>query len=356
MISYNYLYDDIFGYFHSTPYLDNYFSSLIACLTKFLVDIIKQERIDIDNICVEFQNTAIDCDHLEFKSPSQVISYIILHFVARYLRSQDLFLDLIQYKLFPLSNRENKVISIGAGPSPSLYAINNIYSVINKFFEKKYDNENMKIRYRIDYCEESHNFRQFLHHFTEYLNDERRCEKNNIYSIPYHFGSFGDFSKMNVSKNDHTRFDIAIFNNFLTPNTSFENFKENIEGVIECLTKKGVLIIFGPDLKGKSRYKDYYYSLNKFLSKYHYKTKTKRFGYVNQVEFYESKKTLYSKQSKETLRNFFSFTLKMLASSPKLREDFRIQFKNKSKKNPRTKDKWSALIFQKRYKKYSLRD
>jgi hypothetical protein len=343
------LYDDIFEYFQSTNYLNTCFSGLISCLINFLEAIIEQEGIDKDIICEDFPNTAKDCDHLEFNNPTQVISYVILHFLTRYQRSQELFLDLLKSRLFPLSSRENIVISIGAGPSPSLYAMNNFYSIINRFFESNIDNETRKITYRIDYCEVSSNFRQFLHHFTEYLNDERRCEKNNFYSIPYHFGSFEDFSKMIVSKNDNIRFNIAIFNNFLTPNTSFENFKGNIQGIIECLTNKGVLIIFGPDLKGKSRYRDYYYKLNKFLIKYRYKTKTKRLGYVKQVKFYESKKTIFNQNSIEILRKFYSLILKMLGSSSKLSQDFRNQFINKSKENPRIKDKWSAMIFQKRY-------
>lgn len=344
------LYKDIIDYIQSTNYLNTFFSGLISCLINFLEAAIEQGGIDKDIICENFPDTAKDCDHLEFNNPSQVISYVILHFLTRYHRSQELFLNLLESELFPLNRSENKVISIGAGPSPSLYAINNLYSIINKFFKDNYDGK-MKLRYTIDYCERSNNFRQFLHHFTEYLNDERFCEKNNFYLIPYHFGSFKDFSTMIVTKNDSVRFDIAIFNNFLTPKTSFENFKENIKGIIECLTKKGILIIFGPDLNGKSDYRDYYYTLNKFLVKYRYKTKTKRSGYLNQINFYESNKTIFNQNSVEALKKFYSFILKMFGSSPKLSQDFRNQFINKSKKNPRIKDRWSAMIFQKRYYK-----
>jgi len=145
------LYDDIFKYFQSTNYLNTCFSGLISCLINFLEAIIEQEGIDKDIICEDFPNTAKDCDHLEFNNPTQVISYVILHFLTRYQRSQDLFLDLLKSRLFPLSNRENIVISIGAGPSPSLYAINNFYSIINRYFERNIDNKTKKITYRIDY-------------------------------------------------------------------------------------------------------------------------------------------------------------------------------------------------------------
>ena len=344
------LYEDIFEYFQTTDYLITYFSGFTSCLIIFLEEIFKEERIDKDKICKNLPIVAKECDHIEFNNPIQVISYVILHFLTRYQRSQDLFLELLRSRLFPLNSRENNVISIGAGPSPSLYAINNFYSIINNFFEKNCVNEIKKIIYKIDYCEVSSNFRQFLHHFTEYLNDDRKCEKKNFYSIPYHFGSFEDFSKMNVSKYDNIRFDIAIFNNFLTPNTSFEIFKENIIGIIESLTKNGVLIILGPDLKGKSRYRDYYYGLSKFLIRYHYKTKTNLLGYVKRVKFYESKQTTLDQNSIESLKEFYSFIFKMLGSSKELNKDFRKQFINKSKKNFHIKDKWSAIIFQKRYK------
>ena len=103
-------------------------------------------------------------------------------------------------------------------------------------------------------------------------------------------------------------------------------FKENIIGIIESLTKNGVLIIFGPDLKAKSRYRDYYYELSRFLIKYHYKTMTNFLGYIRQVKFYESKQTTLDQKSIESLKEFYSFILKMLGSSKELDRDFRNQF------------------------------
>ena len=235
--------------------------------------------------------------------------------------------------------------------APSLYAINNIYTLINKFIEKKKEESLTKLEFRIDYCEISKSFRHFLHYFTECLNDKRKCNKTNSYQIPYHFGSYDDFKNMNVSVNDNIRFDIAIFNNFLTPNTRFESFKKNIIGIIECLTNKGLLIIFGPNLKGKSKYVEYYNNLHSFLCSYQYKTKSHRWGYLSQIINYPSVKTSLNQQNKNDISNFYENILAVLFSSPNLTMDYKTQFKNKARENPRIKDSWSAMIYQKKFRR-----
>ncbi len=233
--------------------LEKRFQFFAENLKHFILEKIDPEE-NVDELNRGFQDTISNCNELRFNSLTEVIPYIIWHFLERYCRFLLIFKLLIQKRILPVKDLQIDVLDVGTGPAQALFAIDEIYSLLGEFSQIRRNNLLQNIRLKLDYVEMSQVFRQFLHSFVEFL----QLKANVQYRVPYHFGRYDDFKNWDP-KTESYNYDVIIFSNFFTQPESVEIYQVEIKQALNSLRNKGIIIICGgigsqyPDIYEKIR-------------------------------------------------------------------------------------------------------
>ena len=153
------------------------FNEISDTLETYLEDYLKKRKLDISK---SFEEVLSKCNEIEYEDEEVVIAYIVMHFLDRFRRFQLNYKKIFEKGLLPIREKIN-AIDIGTGPGMSMYALSDIYKLYQEYEREMLGKSKIK-EIKINYVEFSSEFRNFLHHFTEYLNYKREWK----YDIPYH--------------------------------------------------------------------------------------------------------------------------------------------------------------------------
>ena len=233
------------------------FEHLARLLQAYLTDTVLSQHAVAHSIAQRFQDVLECCDSISYNEPGTVEAYTILHFLDRYHRFQRVYAFLVERNIFPIqTNRKKQILDIGTGPAPALYAVSDMYNLINIFGQDK-DIESLRnLQFQSDYVERSDSFRHWLHCFTEYVNYHSDTYP---WHVPYHHGNFHDFQGIQlkraiyrhnlltsyVYREINLSYDIIILSNFLTDESQLETFREAIHQSVLRLRNGGLLVVVG---------------------------------------------------------------------------------------------------------------
>jgi len=240
-------------------------------------DRIYDDRDYIEKINSQLLNVLQNCDQITYNEIGTAEAYVLLHFLDRYHRFQITFDRLNELKIMPKRNHKINILDIGTGPGSSMYAISDFYTLSNNSVES----------FEIDYVEQSDEFRNWLHNFTELINFQNKDVLP--WKVPYHHGSFFNFNDIDFNQiynyqdldDDGDliykrriikhRFDVIVMSNFLTTEEQTLKLKNQIKDCIRYLRNKGILIIVGA--KGVSeKYTKVYSQLDSIILSENYNT------------------------------------------------------------------------------------
>ena len=248
------------------------FLELRYLLRDFLTKTILNYPDNVKCICSQLLNVLKNCDQITYEEPGTAEAYALLHFLDRYHRFQIIFDALSRNALMPNPKRKIDILDVGTGPGPSMYAISDFYRSL-KNRTKVRDTYFTEDSFSIDYVERSDEFRNWLHHFTEYVNFY--CPSRIPWQVPFHHGSFFDFKGIEFNQNktrwdyddegdqisikyiQKYRFDLVIFSNFLTRKRQVEAFSSELKNCIRFLRNNGILVIVGAKSRSE-KYREIY--------------------------------------------------------------------------------------------------
>lgn len=246
-----------------------------------LLNCIKEYLPKTLNLSV-FSDVFKNCDSIDYQNEEIVAAYVMLHLLDRYVRFQKIQEELLKRgfleKWINMKNRgvkanpnyklKMRILDVGTGPAPALFAFSDLYEWIKKFY-------NNKIDIKEDYIEQSHGFRQFLHFFVE-----MSLKKDKRYHVPFHHGNFYSLNEFRESdyamgrrgiKAIRRKFDIVIFSNFLTNEKIIDENQNYIKEILNSVTNGGLILIVGanPNLP---KYKKVYKKITNIIGdKYKFK-------------------------------------------------------------------------------------
>lgn len=238
-------------------------------------------------IASQLLNVLKNCDQITYEEEGTAEAYALLHFLDRYHRFQLIFSLLSEKKLMPMRRTGLKILDVGTGPGPSMFAVSDFYSAalginINK------NSDFRDTPFSIDYVERSSQFRNWLHHFTEFTNYYSPTKKQ--WAVPYHHGTFYDFKNLEFDQRSiewftddngdsdflrhitRHRFDLIVFSNFLTTKEQTVSFSKEIENCARFLRNNGLLIVVGAKSCSK-KYKEVYEEIEKTILSGRYSTR-----------------------------------------------------------------------------------
>lgn len=241
------------------------------------------------------------CDEIDYEETETAFAYAVWHFLDRYHRFQIIIDELwkqgyLRYK----KARKIDILEVGSGPAQGLFAFSEHYAELNKL-----ENEDI-YSIQSDYVEQSQGFRSFLHHFVEYA-----MEKDKYYMVPFHFGRGKDAFNFKFEEDVNNwwgglfkqkyRYDIVVISNFLTTQSTVEDFKKQLTDICKYMRNYGVLIVVGAS-DSIDKYKDIYSSVDGIVNR---KFGNRNFlGWWNKV--YEKTYTYnYSDEYGALLRDYY---------------------------------------------------
>ena len=177
------------------------FNELATIFENYISDSILTCGNDAKVAAERFADMLGKCNELSiYDQPMAADVYTMLHLLDRYYRLMRVYELTIAQCAFPL-NKKIKILDIGTGPAPALFALSDITLFIKEYSKKEGYND-LTLDIIPDYVEDSYSFRNWLHHFTEYAN----CKSYNGYwSVPYHHGSFSSFDELDFVKLNYNK-------------------------------------------------------------------------------------------------------------------------------------------------------
>jgi hypothetical protein len=246
----------------STDFWYSRFDLLANQLTEYIINYKLRDKDFTKEVASKFEDVLRRCDEIDYQEYSTAIAYGILHFLPRYHRFQLIYSKLVDKGIFPPKKSPINILDVGTGPGPSLYALSDVYLSLKLFGDRACKNLLDEHKYIPDYVERSSGFRNWLHHFTEIANYKKGNDING-WIVPYHHGSFFDFSGIEFNQTysysdfDYEgdlftktrkrkfRYNIIVFSNFLTQLSQTEALRTELQNCMRFLRNRGKLIISG---------------------------------------------------------------------------------------------------------------
>lgn len=344
-------------------YLWKDFNFLANCVQEF---IIKQSLINkrvCERVARLYPDIRKNLNNIDYNQVDTVIAYIIMHFLDRYRRFQLSYLDSIEKGILPVRKLTIDILDVGTGPAPALFAISDILLLLKQFGAENSISRLATIDFECNYVEKSERFRSWLHHFTEFITEKKK--KN--FHIPFHHGSFYDFSDLdlqrekqllqqesirnlvyqdNLSKGeaqlfvdgeiggwkDMYRYNVVLFGYFITKEQQINELLPQLRSICRALRNGGIIIIM---TGGGDRYQRIYEGLREMINDQ---------KYMNVVEFCINLEYHYGDPFGIRLRGFHEEILQHFGQFGVSinDEEFIANLDDKSRKA-----RWGTAIFQK---------
>ena len=230
-----------------------------------------------------------DCDRPgTFGETEAVSAYSWLHLPDRYVRTWLALEQLVEQCLLPMGKEGVRALDVGTGPGPSAFATHDFYAAMTEFAEVS-DNELWQQPPQMTCVEREVSMNQFRHHLAEVMamngapqsvlamcggrgafevifpTEERRTKNRSLmwaeasyydeYSEQWESELLYTPEEANHIANNHFRYRLFTFSNFLTQISMIEDFRPNLTDILNDARAGSVLLIIG----GKS---DQYQSIH----------------------------------------------------------------------------------------------
>ena len=318
-------------------------------------------------IILEFENVIKRCNEINYQDYATAIAYAIWHFLNRYHRFQIMLKDLLcKGYLNRYKNHKHDVLDVGTGPAQTLFALSDYFSELNILDGK------ISFLLNPEYVEQSDGFRRFLHMFVElallkekqYLVPFHNAKSNNAFDIPYDEINWYGRNRYYITK---SRYDIVVFNNFLTSPEFTKAYKKQLRLTWKYLRNNGLLIVIGASDQDPKYAKVYNIIRNTVLKKFNDEA---FHGYCTVVEDQEFCYR-YDDEIGEELRKHYERIISFLKEKPlgekeegvlwdlvskddrRRMENIIMQTSEKTEKENWSGIKWKVVVYQKHsfYKK-----
>jgi ribosomal protein RSM22 (predicted rRNA methylase) len=220
-----------------------------------------------------------NCDALSFSQTSEAATYAGLHLLDRYGRVMQVLEYLTRIGRLPLRRVGIKVLEIGSGPAPALYAVHDFYSMLHEW-PGRGSTEIAGVK-SADSLERGGAWDPILHHISEHLMMVRGDRQGAI-GLPFR-RSIDDFTGFDTRQRHHqatnqaarvifndfdfadepismktafrlayqdegkvpSAYDLVFMCNFLTQQSMTEQFSKELQKLAYALTPGGVLVVMG---------------------------------------------------------------------------------------------------------------
>lgn len=260
------------------------FLELRVLLEAFLTDRICTEDSYARSVASQLQNVLEKCDTITYEEKGTAEAYALLHFLDRFHRFQLTFQRLHALNLMPIKKRTIDILDVGTGPGPSMFAASDFYVDVlgtGATLDERWGNQG----FAIDYVEKSKAFRQWLHHFTEYVNVANRSGRP--WWVPYHHGTFDDFKdlsftstrseteydddgdRITVPVTTKYRYDLIVLSNFLTTKDQVQRYSKELKDCARYLRHNGIMLVVGARRTDR-KYDEVYEALSRLITETNY--------------------------------------------------------------------------------------
>lgn len=220
-----------------------------------------------------------NCDALSFSQMSEAVAYAGLHLLDRYGRVMQILEYLMRIGRLPLRKVGLKVLEVGSGPAPALYASQDFYSMLRDWPDRG-GTAIAGIKHA-DSLERGEAWDQILHHVSEHLM-LIRGHSQDASGLPFR-RSIEDFSGFDTQRRHHgaiaqharailsdfdsadepislktafrmayqdggglpSAYDLVFMCNFLTQPSMTQHFRRELQKLSSALTPGGVLVVMG---------------------------------------------------------------------------------------------------------------
>ena len=213
-----------------------------------------------------------------YKLPWSADAYAFSHFLMRYSRTWAVLKHLTAEACLPLGDQGVRVLDIGTGPAPVLYAIEDFYNALNDFAQESNVQELRIPPPQLDCIENSQIMTRFIHHFSEYcgrhgpfgatidsLESLDFPSARNDYFERNRYEQFFDEEFDNtwlasIESNSIFRYRLIVFSNFFTLASTVKKFKKELQVLFSDMNPGSTVVILGS--RGK-KYRKIYRKLSK---------------------------------------------------------------------------------------------
>ena len=261
--------DSFLSWLDETKYECESLDRLAAQLSEFLIARIRSEADARD-----FWN-AIPCvraacnDPCTYQRPWAAEAYAYEHLLRRYCRTWAVLKYLTAERVLPLGSQGVRVLDVGTGPAPALYAIDDFYSALGRFAQESEIQDLCIPPPELGCIENSQAMVRFMHHFSEHckrqgpfgptINDftaldlrakRRTYFENNRYKTYWDDDTeeYEDWDDSDLTAQEGSslfRYRMIIFSNFLTLGDTVSQFEEELRALFDDLRPGSVVTILG---------------------------------------------------------------------------------------------------------------
>lgn len=243
-------------------------------LAGFLIQRVDRLAEEWPEAVIEFWHRIPDVrsccsDVTTFERPLAAEAYAYVHFLERYRRTWKTLEYLCSVAVLPLGINGVRVLDIGCGPAPALYAITDFYDALTDFAEEHGIPELKLPRPQLACVEQSPSMVHFFHEFSEYcerrgpfaplemdFTDLRLPSKRAWYRRQneveeYWDGETGQYEEIYSPGSAYGdaerlfRFRLVVLSNFLTLESEVEKFEPELRSLFQDLRAGGVVVVLG---------------------------------------------------------------------------------------------------------------
>lgn len=220
-----------------------------------------------------------NCDALSFSHLSESVAYAGVHLLDRYGRVMQVLEFLMKNGRLPLRKVGFKVLEVGSGPAPALYAVHDFYSILRDW-PGRGSTEIAEIKYA-DSLDRGEAWDSILHHVSEQLMVIRGKNQGAI-GLPFR-RAIDDLSGFDPQRRHHeaiaqharkifsdfnsadepissksafriayqdggsapSAYDLIFMCNFLTQPSMTQHYRKELQKLAHSLTPGGVLVVIG---------------------------------------------------------------------------------------------------------------
>ncbi len=243
-------------------------------LADFLIDSIDRLRAEWPEAPVEFWTRIPEvrscCSDVEtFEKPLAAEAYAYVHLLERYRRTWRTLEYLSKAAVLPLGVNGVRVLDIGAGPAPALYAIRDFYGALTAFADEFRVPELKLPPPQLACVEQSPSMVRFFHRFSEYserqgpfspietdfanlhLASKRAWYRRQNEVEEYWDEETGQYEEIydpvtaSADAERLFRFRLVVLSNFLTLESDVQRLDAELRALFEDLKPGGVVVVLG---------------------------------------------------------------------------------------------------------------
>ena len=257
--------DSFLDWLMETNYEYNALDFLASRLSKYLISNIRTEAD-----AREFWDTVPPvlgaCNECStYQLPWVAEAFAFEHFLVRYCRTWSALKHLTSEFVLPLGVQGVRVLDIGTGPAPTLFAISDFYSALNMFAHEAGIQRLYLPSPELNCIEKSHRMIDFVHYFSRYCRTEehvevvtsdfaqldfriRRQDYFNSYRYRDLFTGEEEFDSAEVAafvSNSLHRYRLIVFSNFFTLASTVEKYENELRKLFDDLSTGSTVFVLG---------------------------------------------------------------------------------------------------------------